>query len=167
MEKRAMTLEPTTAGFAPEDAGLVEVTARFVVTREDLGLLERILTRNAELREAIPAQSTVDAAPVESPKLRILVAARQIVRPDGTHIRFTRLEFDLLLFLARNPGRVHHRNTLLAAVWDFSSEPRTRTVDVHVRRIRNKLGPEMDLITTVRGVGYRLDHAERIRIITD
>lgn len=162
-----MTLETTAADFAPEEADLVEVTARFVVTREDLGLLERILTRNTALRETIPLQSTVDAAPVESPKLRILVAARQIIRPDGTHVRFTRLEFDLLLFLARNPGRVHHRNTLLAAVWDFASEPRTRTVDVHVRRIRTKLGPELDLITTVRGVGYRLDHADRIRIVTD
>ena len=162
-----MTLDPTPADFVPEDAGLVEVTARFVVTREDLGLLERILTRNAELREAIPAQSTVDSEPVDQPKLRILVAARQIIRQDGARIGFTRLEFDLLVFLARNPGRVHHRNTLLAAVWDFSSEPRTRTVDVHVRRIRNKLGPELDLITTVRGVGYRLDHADRIRILTD
>ena len=56
-----MTLNPTPADFAPEDAGLVEVTARFVVTREDLGLLESILTRNAELRDAIPAQSTVDS----------------------------------------------------------------------------------------------------------
>ena len=162
-----MTLDPTPADFVPEDAGLVEVTARFVVTREDLGLLESILTRNAELREAIPAQSTVDSEPVDQPKLRILVAARQIIRQDGARIGFTRLEFDLLVFLARNPGRVHHRNTLLAAVWDFSSEPRTRTVDVHVRRIRNKLGPELDLITTVRGVGYRLDHADRIRILTD
>lgn len=162
-----MSLDPTPADFAPEDAGLVEVTARFVVTREDLGLLERILTRNAELREAIPAQSTVDSEPVHPPALRILVPARQIIRQDGTRIGFTRLEFDLLVFLARNPGRVHHRNTLLAAVWDFSSEPRTRTVDVHVRRIRNKLGPELDLITTVRGVGYRLDHADRIRIVTD
>lgn len=162
-----MTLNPTPADFAPEDAGLVEVTARFVVTREDLGLLESILTRNAELRDAIPAQSTVDSERSDPPRLRILVAARQIIRQDGTRIGFTRLEFDLLVFLARNPGRVHHRNTLLAAVWDFSSEPRTRTVDVHVRRIRNKLGPELDLITTVRGVGYRLDHADRIRIITD
>lgn len=162
-----MQLDPTPADFVPEDADLVEVTARFVVTREDLGLLESILTRNAELREVIPAQSTVDSRPADQPKLRILVAARQIIRQDGTRIGFTRLEFDLLVFLARNPGRVHHRNTLLAAVWDFSSEPRTRTVDVHVRRIRTKLGPELDLITTVRGVGYRLDHADRIRIITD
>ncbi|SFS79767.1 winged helix-turn-helix domain-containing protein [Saccharopolyspora flava] len=162
-----MTLEPTAADFAPEHAELVEVNARFVITREDLGLLESILNRNAEVRGSIPVQSIVDTAPAPPPKLRILVAARQIVRPDGTHIRFTRLEFDLLLFLARNPGRVHHRNTLLAAVWDFASEPRTRTVDVHVRRIRTKLGPELDLITTVRGVGYRLDHADRIRIVTD
>ncbi|MDI2028033.1 winged helix-turn-helix domain-containing protein [Saccharopolyspora sp. TS4A08] len=162
-----MTLEPTAADFAPEDAELVEVNARFVITREDLGLLERILTRNAEARGSIPVQSIVDTAPAAPPQLRILVAARQIVRPDGTLVRFTRLEFDLLLFLARNPGRVHHRNTLLAAVWDFASEPRTRTVDVHVRRIRTKLGPDLDLITTVRGVGYRLDHAERVRIVTD
>ncbi|WP_233575910.1 winged helix-turn-helix domain-containing protein [Saccharopolyspora rhizosphaerae] len=161
-----MTLEPAAADFVPEDAGLVEVTARFVVNREDLALLERVLTRNAELRETIPAQSTMDGAPM-TPHLRILVAARQIVSPDGTHVRLTRLEFDLLLFLARNPGRVHHRNTLLAAVWDFSSEPRTRTVDVHVRRIRNKLGPELDLITTVRGVGYRLDQPDRLHIIKD
>lgn len=89
--------------------------------------------------------------------LQILVGARQVIYRDRL-ISFTRLEFDLLRFLCEHPRRVHRRSSLLAQVWKFpSNSPSERTIDIHVRRIRRKLGPEFGLISTVRGIGYRLD----------
>ncbi|MGH2682326.1 MAG: winged helix-turn-helix domain-containing protein [Actinomycetota bacterium] len=69
-------------------------------------------------------------------------------------------EFELLRFLAQNPGRVFSRARLLREVWGYDFYGGTRTVDVHVRRLRAKLGPEHEhLIETVRGVGYRAAEA--------
>jgi two-component system phosphate regulon response regulator PhoB len=65
-------------------------------------------------------------------------------------------EFKLLLTLLRRQGRVQSRSTLLADVWDMRGDVATRTVDVHVKRLREKLGPAGDYIETLRGVGYRL-----------
>jgi DNA-binding response OmpR family regulator len=65
-------------------------------------------------------------------------------------------EFELLRFLAQHPGRVFSRAKLLQEVWGYDFYGGTRTVDVHVRRLRAKLGPEHEhLVETVRGVGYR------------
>ncbi|MDA3630969.1 winged helix-turn-helix domain-containing protein [Saccharopolyspora sp. WRP15-2] len=165
-----------------QDGAVVEVTARFIVTRQDLAALERVFTRQPDHTRAIPLQSTVESpaapevprlrslpTPVEQPEpeLRILVAPRRIVRADGTFVELTRLEFDLLLFLCENPGRVHQRTSLLNAVWQFNSTPSTRTVDVHVRRIRGKIGGDLHLITTVRGVGYRMDRPDAVQIVRD
>jgi DNA-binding response OmpR family regulator len=69
-------------------------------------------------------------------------------------------EFELLRFLAEHPGRVFSRAKLLQEVWGYDFYGGTRTVDVHVRRLRSKLGPEHEqLIETVRGVGYRAAQA--------
>lgn len=75
----------------------------------------------------------------------------------GTALDLTYKEFELLKFLAQHPGRVFNRAQLLQEVWGFDYFGGTRTVDVHVRRLRAKLGTEHDhLIGTVRNVGYRL-----------
>jgi DNA-binding response OmpR family regulator len=74
----------------------------------------------------------------------------------GRPLDLTYKEFQLLRFLAEHPGRVFTRPALLREVWGFDFYGGTRTVDVHVRRLRAKLGPEHEgLIETVRGVGYR------------
>jgi DNA-binding response OmpR family regulator len=74
----------------------------------------------------------------------------------GRPLDLTYKEFELLRFLVRSPGRVFTRSALLREVWGFDFYGGTRTVDVHVRRLRAKLGPEHEtLIQTVRGVGYR------------
>jgi DNA-binding response OmpR family regulator len=78
------------------------------------------------------------------------------VRRAGQEVRLTRLEFELLAYLDRHPGRAISRAELLNAVWRQSPEFGSRTVDVHVRRLRAKLGVDF-LLTTVRGFGYRLD----------
>ena len=75
---------------------------------------------------------------------------------DGRPLDLTYKEFELLRFLMSRPGRVFTRAALLREVWGYDFYGGTRTVDVHVRRLRAKLGPEHEqLIETVRGVGYR------------
>lgn len=107
---------------------------------------------------------SVPAAPKpQGSELRILPAARRVYHRDGA-VELTRMEFDLLLHLARRPGHVHLRTALLAELWGLPDGVETRTLDVHVRRLRRKLGPAAELITTVRGVGYRMDGAERVTV---
>ncbi|MGE5461093.1 MAG: winged helix-turn-helix domain-containing protein [Solirubrobacterales bacterium] len=78
------------------------------------------------------------------------------VTVGGRPLDLTYKEFELLRYLAERPGRVFTRPTLLREVWGYDFYGGTRTVDVHVRRLRAKLGPEHEsLVETVRGVGYR------------
>ena len=78
------------------------------------------------------------------------------VTVDARPLDLTYKEFELLKFLASRPGRVFTRAALLREVWGYDFYGGTRTVDVHIRRLRAKLGPEHEhLIETVRGVGYR------------
>ncbi|MGH8903477.1 MAG: response regulator transcription factor [Egibacteraceae bacterium] len=81
-----------------------------------------------------------------------------VVRLRGQPLDLTYREFELLKYLAANPGRVFTRGQLLQQVWGYDYYGGTRTVDVHIRRLRAKLGLEYEsLIGTVRGVGYKLD----------
>lgn len=82
------------------------------------------------------------------------------VTAEGRPLDLTYKEFELLRFLAEHPGRVFTRAKVLQEVWGYDFYGGTRTVDVHVRRLRAKLGPEHEhLIETVRGVGYRASSA--------
>ena len=77
---------------------------------------------------------------------------------DGQNIILTALEFKLLKHLMKRKGRVQTRDQLLGDVWGYSSEVTTRTVDTHIKRLREKLGKPGDLIQTIRGVGYRFNN---------
>lgn len=75
---------------------------------------------------------------------------------DGEPLDLTYMEYELLKFLAQNPGRVFTRQTLLSRVWGYEYYGGARTVDVHIRRLRAKLGDQhAQMISTVRSVGYR------------
>ncbi|MDR3136687.1 MAG: response regulator transcription factor [Coriobacteriales bacterium] len=77
------------------------------------------------------------------------------VKVDGVTLDLTYLEYALLAFLLTHPGRTYSRDALLRRVWGFDYYGGSRTVDVHVRRVRSKLGPELaQHLETVRGVGY-------------
>jgi len=80
---------------------------------------------------------------------------RHLVTVRGKRIELTATEFKLLTVLAQRRGRVQSRDTLLRDVWDYNSLVDTRTVDTHMRRLREKLGPAAKHLDTVRGVGYR------------
>ncbi|MGK5676732.1 winged helix-turn-helix domain-containing protein [Micromonospora sp. URMC 106] len=132
-------------------------------------LLERgegtITTATAERRpDPVPAgrpPSRQVAAPT-IPALHILASSRSVLR-DGEPLPLTRLEFDLLLHLVAHPRRVFTRLQLLNAVWGYEHAG-VRTVDVHVRRLRGKVGVDVPLVTTVYGVGYRLADDARVTI---
>ena len=81
---------------------------------------------------------------------------RHEVRYKDKKIELTRKEFELLLYLMENKGLVLTRNKILSHVWGYDFDGETRTVDVHVRTLRQKLGEAENLIETVRGVGYRI-----------
>lgn len=77
------------------------------------------------------------------------------VKVNGEPLDFTYLEYALLAFLVTHPGRTYSRDALLRRVWGFDYYGGSRTVDVHVRRVRAKLGPELaQHLETIRGVGY-------------
>ena len=78
------------------------------------------------------------------------------VTVEGHEVELTPTEFKLLLTLAERRGRVQARTLLLETVWEAAPDIQTRTVDMHVQRLRTKLHPAGDLIETVRGFGYRL-----------
>ncbi|HEU5426898.1 MAG TPA: response regulator transcription factor [Actinocrinis sp.] len=95
-----------------------------------------------------------EAAQDERPELEIDQGARR-VRVDGADVHLTPIEFDLLGCLARKPGVVASRESLLAEVWDWADASGTRTVDSHVKALRKKIGAEW--IRTVHGIGYALE----------
>ena len=121
---------------------------------------------------AVPVERRPDPVPVGRspsrplaptiPTLHILAASRSVLR-DGEPLPLTRLEFDLLLHLVAHPRRVFTRLQLLNAVWGYEHAG-VRTVDVHVRRLRGKVGVDVPLVTTVYGVGYRLADDARVTI---
>ena len=83
-----------------------------------------------------------------------------VILIDGEEKVFPRKEFEILYYFANNPGRVFSRDTLLKDVWGADVYVVDRTVDVHVRKIREKLGQYSDLIETIKGVGYRFKSVE-------
>ena len=85
-----------------------------------------------------------------------LNVGRHEVRYQEEKIDLTRKEFELLQYLLENKGLVMTRNQILCHVWGYDFDGETRTVDVHVRTLRQKLGEAGNLIETVRGVGYRI-----------
>ena len=82
---------------------------------------------------------------------------RHEVRVDHEPVQLTATEFKLLTFLLENQGRVISRDLLLDKVWGYNYGGITRTVDTHMQRLREKLGPQGSCLQTIRGVGYKLD----------
>jgi DNA-binding response OmpR family regulator len=112
----------------------------------------------ARIRLAIGRTAVQTGPPPEEVRSGELVIdeATYSARIRGTALDLTFKEFELLKFLAQHPRRVFSRSQLLQEVWGYDYFGGTRTVDVHVRRLRAKLGPENDaLIGTVRNVGYK------------
>lgn len=124
------------------------------VSLRELALRVAAVTRRRGGEATRDVQPILEIGPlrVDGPAHRVFVA--------GVEVPVTALEFRLLVTLASRRGRVFSREALLREVWDVRAEIETRTVDVTVKRLRDKLGPAGAFIETVRGVGYRFSDQE-------
>lgn len=114
---------------------------------------ELVLRVQAILRRTAMSGMADDALQIGPIKID---RAAHTVSVDGQPLELTATEYKLLLTLAERRGRVQPRAHLLESVWDAAPDIQTRTVDMHVQRLRSKLGAAGDLIETVRGFGYRI-----------
>jgi two-component system phosphate regulon response regulator PhoB len=114
--------------------------------------VRNILRRMSQAQSGLPDVVRVGPILIDRSAHRVSV--------DGGELDLTPTEFKLLITLAERRGRVQSRALLLEIVWDAAPDIQTRTVDMHVQRLRTKLGAAGELIETVRGFGYRLRAAQ-------
>ena len=129
-----------------------EVGADDYVTKP-FSVRELVLRLKAILRRSGPPKEGVAA--VTLGPLKLDVGAHRFY-VENKEVPLTALEFRLLEYLMARVGRVQTREQLLEEVWGLSSSLETRTIDTHVMRLRDKLGPARSFLETVRGVGYRI-----------
>lgn len=151
---------------------IIMLTARDTETDRVVGLelgADDYIAKPFSMREllarvgAVLRRSSAPPAPTDVPERQqvgsfLIDRAARRVTLDGVELRLSRREFDLLSFLVANPDRVHSRDFLLQQVWGYDFGGDRKTVDVHVRWLREKLESRAPFrIATVRGAGYRLD----------
>ena len=119
------------------------------------GMMELVSRVNALLRRfSSDKDSFVDKAMTIGP---VTLSSRlHSVTVDGQDVMLTFKEFELLRYLMENPGLVFTRDQILETLWGWSYEGNTRTIDVHIQTLRQKLGSGASIIETVRGIGYRV-----------
>ncbi len=161
-------LEALRAGEATRDIAVLMLTARREEVDRIQGLTlgaddyltkpfspQELVLRVAAILRRVGAGATTSGDKVQIGPLVIDTAAH-IVQVDGSVVELTPTEFKLLFTLVDRRGRVQGRSHLLQTVWEAAPDMQTRTVDMHVQRLRAKLGVAGDLIETVRGFGYRI-----------
>jgi len=125
--------------YIPKPFGMMELLAR----------IRALLRRTEEASGAMPEKEFVLGELYVNP-------AKHIVKAGNIEITLTFKEFELLCMLLENKGRVLTRDMLLNKIWGYEFDGESRTVDVHVRMLRQKLGACGDYIKTVRGIGYKI-----------
>lgn len=134
---RVVGLDSGADDYMPKPFGMMELASRV-----------RALLRRAAKPAAEDKLFTAGSLAVD--------VKRRAVTVDGEPVILTYKEFELLCYLLENRGVVLSRDQILTKIWDYNYSGETRTVDVHIRTLRQKLGDAGALIETVRGVGYRL-----------
>lgn len=134
---RVVGLDSGADDYMPKPFGMMELVSRV------RALLRRTAKPAAEDKLFTAGSLAVDVK-------------RRAVTVDGEPVILTYKEFELLCYLLENRGVVLSRDQILTKIWDYNYSGETRTVDVHIRTLRQKLGDAGALIETVRGVGYRL-----------
>ena len=134
---RVVGLDSGADDYMPKPFGMMELVSRV-----------RALLRRAAKPAAEDKLFTAGSLAVD--------VKRRAVTVDGEPVILTYKEFELLCYLLENRGVVLSRDQILTTIWDYHYSGETRTVDVHIRTLRQKLGDAGALIETVRGVGYRL-----------
>jgi two-component system phosphate regulon response regulator PhoB len=159
---RALKRDPQTGGIAvlmlTAKGEEVDRIVGFELGADDyvvkpFSVRELLLRIDAIVRRKVKPEKVADK-PLEFGKLRVDREAHR-VWVDGDEVELTALEFKLLVTLLERKNRVQSRTSLLSDVWGIEADVETRTVDTHVKRLREKLGSAGDYVETVRGVGYR------------
>lgn len=119
------------------------------------GMMELVARIRAVLRRTQDKMLSADSHPLTAGAISIDERAHTVC-VSGRDVQLTLKEYQLLVLLMKNQGAVLTRDVLLENIWGYGSESETRTVDVHIRTLRQKLGDSGALIETVRGVGYRM-----------
>lgn len=119
------------------------------------GVMELTARVKAVLRRASVSGEKDEGKVYELGGLRVSVKSHTVTL-DGNDVILTYKEFELLCFLLENRGAVLTRDQILRKVWGYEFDGENRTVDVHVRTLRQKLGSYADVIETIRGIGYRI-----------
>lgn len=122
------------------------------------GMMELVARIRAVLRRSQDKLLSADSHPLTAGAISIDERAHTVC-VSGRDVQLTLKEYQLLVLLMKNQGAVLTRDVLLENIWGYGSESETRTVDVHIRTLRQKLGDSGTLIETVRGVGYRMGTA--------
>jgi two-component system phosphate regulon response regulator PhoB len=130
------------------EAGADDYLGKPFNTRELILRINSIFKRITDREERKSPTVKVGNIVIDTERHRTMV--------DSTDVTLTATEFRLLHLLMSRIGKVLSREDLLSHVWNYSSDVETRTVDTHIRRLREKLGDQGDLIKTVRGVGYKI-----------
>jgi DNA-binding response OmpR family regulator len=120
--------------------------------RELVLRVKAILKRSKSIEEKSRDILTADKLKIDISRHKVFVGKEEI--------ELTLLEFNLLVMLMQRKGRVQSRDQLLNDLWNISSDVTTRTIDTHIKRLRQKLGGVGRLIETVRGIGYRFFEEE-------
>lgn len=128
------------------DAGADDYVSKPFGMMELISRIKAVLRRTGDGQK----QGVVKHGPIA------LDLEKHIVTVNGGLVTLTLKEFELLERLAKKPGIVVTRDTLLSEIWGYDFDGETRTIDVHVRSLRQKLGSAGDMIETVRGIGYKL-----------
>ena len=131
------------------EAGADDYVSKPFNTKELLLRVDKILSRSRQTSTVgnVPMQIQIGGVILDEETHQVTV--------DGDEVILTVTEFRLLKILMERKGRVQSRENLLTNVWNYDSDIETRTVDTHVRRLREKLGAYAGMIKTMRGVGYR------------
>ncbi|MGF1452669.1 MAG: response regulator [Opitutales bacterium] len=138
-------LEDRIRGF---ENGADDYLSKPFETRELILRISAIFNRLSK-----PAESQT-ASRIKIGRVTVDIECHQLF-VDDEEVDLTATEFKLLRLLMERKGRVQSRENLLVNVWNYEADIETRTVDTHIRRLREKLGPDANIIETVRGVGYR------------
>lgn len=159
---------------ATRDIGVILLTARKEEADRIQGLAsgaddyltkpfspEELVLRVGAVLRRLHAPATASGGSVLKVGSIAIDRAAHSVSVAGHRLELTRIEYRLLLTLAERRGRVQSRPQLLEAVWESAPDLQTRTVDMHVQRLRTKLGRAGGLLETVRGVGYRLKATDK------
>jgi two-component system alkaline phosphatase synthesis response regulator PhoP len=131
------------------ELGASDFISKPISTNKLIARVKSNLRRAEILPSSRDERTVLEVGPLKVDRIKYNVVL------NGEELAFPRKEFELLFYLAANPGRVHKRDEILKEVWGSDVYVVDRTIDVHIRKIREKLGDFADCIETLKGVGYR------------